>query len=449
MLVTVRDFALEKLAAAGELALAQNLFADYVTAMAEAVMPEFPLGPTDGEFSFDIVGVDREAALAALDWLQSSGQHEKQLRLAVLLAPHWFARGALRDARSHLQRALAAAPDGELDDRLRATVALGMVAIQQGQFAYGEQQLLDALALACERDSDTWIGQANFSLGVLEQDRGAPDRAIPYFDNAHRIFEASGNEVFAAIGLNNLGLVTARNGDPQAGLEILDRARQRHAALGFAFGSALADRYAGQILLQIGDTGRARERLQTSIQLEPDLMQGWHVANAIETLAMLDLQKRAYGNAAVLAAGAARLREEIGVPLEPALSGEWQRFLADLRATLPPAELDAATAQGRSLTIEELIRRAVSPAPLGEAASPLNIERRPEDLVRGRLTPREIEVLRLIVDGKSNVEIADALFISPRTVSVHVTHILEKLGVENRSAAVAYILRSGAIIPSE
>lgn len=59
------------------------------------------------------------------------------------------------------------------------------------------------------------------------------------------------------------------------------------------------------------------------------------------------------------------------------------------------------------------------------------------------LTAREMEVLALLVDGRTNPEIAEVLFISPRTVSVHVTHILEKLGVENRSAAVAFALRWG------
>jgi DNA-binding CsgD family transcriptional regulator len=53
------------------------------------------------------------------------------------------------------------------------------------------------------------------------------------------------------------------------------------------------------------------------------------------------------------------------------------------------------------------------------------------------LTDRELEVLRLLVDGKSSKEIADALYISPRTATTHVGNILAKLGVNSRSAAVA------------
>jgi ATP/maltotriose-dependent transcriptional regulator MalT len=53
------------------------------------------------------------------------------------------------------------------------------------------------------------------------------------------------------------------------------------------------------------------------------------------------------------------------------------------------------------------------------------------------LTDRELEVLRLIAAGASNATIGKTLFISPKTVSVHVSHILTKLGVPSRGAAVA------------
>ncbi|WP_043266240.1 helix-turn-helix transcriptional regulator [Streptomyces sp. CT34] len=59
------------------------------------------------------------------------------------------------------------------------------------------------------------------------------------------------------------------------------------------------------------------------------------------------------------------------------------------------------------------------------------------------LTPRERDVLRLVADGRSNRQIADALFISPKTASVHVSNILAKLGVAGRgeAGAVAHRLR--------
>jgi DNA-binding CsgD family transcriptional regulator len=60
-----------------------------------------------------------------------------------------------------------------------------------------------------------------------------------------------------------------------------------------------------------------------------------------------------------------------------------------------------------------------------------------QERVRAGLTPRELEVLRLLVAGRSNRQIAEELFISGKTASVHVTNILTKLGVHSRLEAAA------------
>jgi DNA-binding NarL/FixJ family response regulator len=61
------------------------------------------------------------------------------------------------------------------------------------------------------------------------------------------------------------------------------------------------------------------------------------------------------------------------------------------------------------------------------------------------LTGRELEVLPLLVEGKSNFEIAAALFISPRTVKNHIASILVKLGAENRIQAAVEAVRRGLV----
>jgi DNA-binding NarL/FixJ family response regulator len=59
------------------------------------------------------------------------------------------------------------------------------------------------------------------------------------------------------------------------------------------------------------------------------------------------------------------------------------------------------------------------------------------------LTARELQVLAEVADGRTNQEIAQRLFISDRTVGVHVSHILDKLQVRSRVQASAVFLRSG------
>jgi DNA-binding CsgD family transcriptional regulator len=65
------------------------------------------------------------------------------------------------------------------------------------------------------------------------------------------------------------------------------------------------------------------------------------------------------------------------------------------------------------------------------------------------LTRREAEVLVLVGRGRTNVEIADALFVSPRTVQKHLQHVYAKLGVESRTAAVARAFEAAVLAPDE
>jgi DNA-binding CsgD family transcriptional regulator len=60
-----------------------------------------------------------------------------------------------------------------------------------------------------------------------------------------------------------------------------------------------------------------------------------------------------------------------------------------------------------------------------------------------QLSPREIEVLRYVAEGNRNRDIAQTLFISEETVKVHLKHIMEKLGANDRSEAIAIALRRG------
>lgn len=71
--------------------------------------------------------------------------------------------------------------------------------------------------------------------------------------------------------------------------------------------------------------------------------------------------------------------------------------------------------------------------------------RRPASPPPATLTPRELEILRLIVEGRSNSEIAEVLVISPSTAKNHVAHVLDKLGMQNRVQAAVYAVRAGLV----
>ncbi|MBI2939683.1 MAG: response regulator transcription factor [Chloroflexi bacterium] len=67
----------------------------------------------------------------------------------------------------------------------------------------------------------------------------------------------------------------------------------------------------------------------------------------------------------------------------------------------------------------------------------------------GRLTDREREIVRLIAEGRTHREVADLLYLSPRTVERHCANIMEKLNLQNRAELIRYALRNGLVSDGE
>ena len=98
-------------------------------------------------------------------------------------------------------------------------------------------------------------------------------------------------------------------------------------------------------------------------------------------------------------------------------------------------------AQGEALLDPAVTKRLVSEfARLRPKLPP-----RPEAL--DELTPRETEVLRLVAEGLSNGEIAERLVVSDETVKTHVSRVLTKLGLRDRTQAVVVAYESGLVVP--
>ncbi len=114
-----------------------------------------------------------------------------------------------------------------------------------------------------------------------------------------------------------------------------------------------------------------------------------------------------------------------------------RRAEAALRARLGDANLSAALAAGERLTIPAAIDLAITVARMRPQTDASTAE--PPDA----LTPREREVLALLVAGKSNPAIANALSISERTVTTHLSRLYAKLDVSTRTEAMAEAIRRG------
>jgi non-specific serine/threonine protein kinase len=127
-------------------------------------------------------------------------------------------------------------------------------------------------------------------------------------------------------------------------------------------------------------------------------------------------------------------------PPDPDPAG-FEPAIAALRAALGEPAVAAAWAAGRALSLEEVIAEAGTEIPLPGADAGADVK--PPPARRHGLSARELEVLRLVAAGHTDREIAAALFISRRTATTHLTHILDKLGLDSRTAAAAYAVRHG------
>lgn len=171
-------------------------------------------------------------------------------------------------------------------------------------------------------------------------------------------------------------------------------------------------------------------------------------------------------------AQAERLRPDV-VLLDLVMPGrDGIAVLAELRARVPESRVVVLTSFGRDEQVVAAVRAgaagyllkdtdpralaaAVRAAGRGEAvlspaaAGPLmrRVAAGPEGAGAGGLTPRERQVLVLLASGRTNAQIAAELVISPKTVKTHVSSVLRKLGVADRTQAALHAVRAGLAAP--
>ncbi len=433
MLETVREYALERLAEHSEAAAMETARAAHVLSLAERADPEM----TGAEHAvwLDRLEAEPANARAALDWFLAKGDGEGGLRLASALTWFWSSRGFLREARTWLETFLAlptstpargrglldaanilhwlcdddqaAAHAREalailqtLDDRYNVMAAwrrLGSIAIDQGDFARAEVSLAESRALLEPGDPAWDFAFASYQAGRLAGAAGKHEVAIVAFAEAANAFRAFNDRGYVAAALGQQGI---------SSLEIGDLAAARAA---FAESLALASEVRDQASLARGLAGVGRLALGAD---DP--------ATATRLLAKAAAIREATGEGRLpLSALYDQLRSALG---GPRFATEWTHG-----ENWSEAEAMAAACALLSDDVREPDRD------MGSRGGPWS------------LTRRELDVLCLLGDGRTDKEIGAALQLSRRTVSNHVGAILAKLGVESRTAAVALALRQGLL----
>ncbi len=122
-----------------------------------------------------------------------------------------------------------------------------------------------------------------------------------------------------------------------------------------------------------------------------------------------------------------------------------ERATAASLAILDDAAILAASAEGRAMTPTQVLAEVEAGVPLPPERHPLGSGDPRGPAASLGLTPRELDVLRLVAEGLSDRAIAEALFVGPATVRAHLTNAYGKLGVGSRTAAVAAARRLGLL----
>jgi predicted ATPase/DNA-binding CsgD family transcriptional regulator len=306
----------------------------------------------------------------------------------------------------------------DLDDQFLRALALwnrGMASMYRGEPS-AAQDLAEACRLAERGYSNSDLGLLRCDQAILALARGQDEEGYRALQDAPSFGDTVLQPYAVARARCHLAEVAARRGDPAGAQLHLDEIWVLAVQ-----DEPLAVRAQARVARARGDTSLAWELADEGFETACRRGAQLFVVDFLELVALLAADAERSTEAARLLAAAATERERLGyvrfVPDQAAVDAATRK----LEAALGSSGLAAATSEGRGLSVDD----AVAYARRGRGQ-------------RGRprfgwasLTPTERRVAELVVEGLSNAEIGDRMFVSTATVKSHLNHIFAKLGVAN------------------
>jgi predicted ATPase/DNA-binding NarL/FixJ family response regulator len=439
MLETVREFALEQLTASGEEDQVRRRHATYYAALTEHLPAVSVRQPEEALFNH--LDAEHDNLRAALNWLDAAGENLAAVRLAGRLGHFWYWHGHLSEGRRWLTRVLAkrdGVPRAELGAALHWA---GTLAEFQGDYALGDALLAEGLAIRREQGDQAGVMDALSVLASGAEFRGDDERADALYEEALGVARDLGDQSLVAFALFNLGDAAYRRSDLTAAAVLSDEALALFQSLGDRLLVALASFNVAQVALARGHVAEAARLYEQILrEIRPYGVKVLE-ANALAGLAGVAAAAGHPERAARWLGTTQALCEALAVPVLPH-HAQHNRAIAATRVALPEHMHQAAWDAGRALTVDEVIAEAREVTAAVQGRQDISAPS-PHDALG--LSARQQEVLRLLVAGRSNAEIAEALFISPRTATTHVSHLYAKLGVRSRAEAIALAHRHGLV----
>lgn len=436
MLETIGEYAREQLAVSGDEASVQQAHALHYVALAEQMWnASYGLETEDW---MRRLRPEISNIRLALEWTLG---HEpiEAVRLVGALDEYWIRFGYITEGRDWVVRALAASNSAPAFSRARALLIAGWLALEQDDLIQAEVHLTEALTLAKALTDHGLLAYGFALLGGVALKDGDFDRARQLHEQERAHAASSGQPLLVAIALLNLGRVTLATNNLSQAQDFLEHALSIHRSVLGSFGVVVAQYFLGQVML-------GRREYTSAVTHFHEAFHGFEkagdvvsAARSLEGLAGSVVTTRP-DSAIKFLSVATVLRERVGHPPDRADRCISERAVAAARIALGEQAFSAAWEAGRQIAWDDL------PAEINALVDTLAIS---PPLSQGEtqhgLSPREQEVLQLMVEGSSNRTIADLLSVSERTAESHVSHILHKLNLESRTAAMAFAVRHGLV----
>lgn len=426
LLETIREYAWDQLGELDELDRARRAHAAYFTEY--AVQHEIAELTPDQVHAMDRLVAEQDNLRSALAWLAESSDGGRFGRLVAALGRFWLAQSSYQEGRTWAERALTRHPAPAPADSARILVSLGMTEIFQEENEAAETHLARGIAACREHGQAHNAALALIGLAGLASARGDGNQSTRLLEESLETVAAIPDPRLARImsGWVSINLaVTARSvGDGDAAERHIEDALDRFRAERFHVGTMMALGDLGDLARDRGDWTRALALYKEALGVGRTDQAKRIVIEVIESVAIVAAQAGRLDRSATLLGAAEGLRDRIGLRYrQPESRSSLEKATATTRGGLPAEAFSAAWEAGRNLSEAEAIAAVLDldvGAPLSQEFS---------------LTNRESEILGLLATGMTDPEIADALFISVRTVEHHVANVFRKLGVRTRTAA--------------
>ena len=497
MLDTIRQYATERLEAAGESTrmrvLHRNALLERAEPHGEIAIAERPASWAERVDLFRRYDAEIGNVLGALTFSLESGDIERGLRICTALRTYWIVRGQAAEWAEWTDRFLARADDLPPYVRGpglagRAQIAVGgRDFVQAGEFAEAAlapcraagDEFMTAIALITLAEAHTRAGRhdeagagldeadaiaggpgqewnrayASIARGYLRIRQGRLREARESLETGLSIMRDIGQLWGASHALIGLGRLAESRGDGPAARACYTEALPILREIGARPEIARALAGLGRVALDQDEPAAAREALTESLRLSRSTGIRLDVARALDTFAELVAREGDHRRAVFLGGAAAALRDAAG--RRPGTGARFERTLEPIRRKLGEPLVAQLWGEGRAALPDEAVDRALrapegdGPVEAGSLAGAVPAPR-PEPGARAgssvaapvtppsALTAREREIALLVARGLSNRGIAEELVISPATVARHVTNILTKLGFASRAQVAAW-----------